>query len=149
MEIWALEVPPVPPTGLPSALLERRPDIRQAEETLVAANAQIGVAKAALLPKISLTGALGGESTALSSLVQSGARIWSIGFGLVMERWFRESKARKLGALACCFGFAFLMTALPLLFFVPTHLLLCRVMPRAGAPREEKAGQGTFLGKGE
>src|SRR6202165_1186674 len=79
-ELAQLPVPPVPPTGLPSTLLERRPDIRQAEENLVAANAQIGVAKAALLPKISLTGDFGGESTALSSLVQSGARIWSIGF---------------------------------------------------------------------
>src|SRR6202163_735175 len=81
-DLAQLPVPPTPPTGLPSTLLERRPDIRQAEETLVAANAQIGVAKAALLPKISLTGDFGGESTALSSLVQSGARIWSIGFAL-------------------------------------------------------------------
>jgi outer membrane protein, multidrug efflux system len=83
-DLAQLPVPPVPPTGLPSALLERRPDIRQAEENLVAANAQIGVAKAALLPRISLTGALGGESTALSTLMQSGARIWSIGFGLAL-----------------------------------------------------------------
>jgi multidrug efflux system outer membrane protein len=81
-DLAQLPVPPVPPTGLPSTLLERRPDIRQAEETLVSANAQIGVAKAALLPKISLIGDFGGESTALSSLVQSGARIWSIGFAL-------------------------------------------------------------------
>jgi multidrug efflux system outer membrane protein len=81
-DLAQLPVSPVPPTGLPSTLLERRPDIRQAEEILVSANAQIGVAKAALLPKISLTGDFGGESTALSSLVQSGARIWSIGFAL-------------------------------------------------------------------
>jgi len=81
-DLAQLPVPPVPPTVLPSTLLERRPDIRQAEEILVSANAQIGVAKAALLPKISLTGDFGGESTALSSLVQSGARIWSIGFAL-------------------------------------------------------------------
>jgi multidrug efflux system outer membrane protein len=81
-DLAQLPVPPVPPTGLPSTLLERRPDIRQAEEILVSANAQIGVAKAALLPKISLTGDFGGESTALSSLLQSGARIWSIGFAL-------------------------------------------------------------------
>ena len=81
-DLAQLPVPPVPPTGLPSTLLERRPDIREAEEILVSANAQIGVAKAALLPRISLTGDFGGESTALSSLVQSGARIWSIGFAL-------------------------------------------------------------------
>ena len=81
-DLAQLPVPPVPPTGLPSSLLERRPDIRQAEANLAAANAQIGVAKAALLPKISLTGDLGGESAALSSLLQSSARIWSIGFAL-------------------------------------------------------------------
>jgi multidrug efflux system outer membrane protein len=67
---------------LPSTLLERRPDIRLAEANLVAANAEIGVAKAALLPRISLTGALGGESAALSSLARSSAGIWSIGFAL-------------------------------------------------------------------
>jgi multidrug efflux system outer membrane protein len=83
-DIASLPVPPSPPTGLPSTLLERRPDIRQAEENLVAANAEIGVAKAALLPKISLTGDFGGESAALSSLAQSGARIWSIGFALAL-----------------------------------------------------------------
>jgi outer membrane protein, multidrug efflux system len=81
-DLAQLPVPPVPPTGLPSTLLERRPDIRQAEENLVAANAQIGVAKAALLPRISLTGDIGGESAALSSLARSSAGIWSIGFAL-------------------------------------------------------------------
>jgi len=77
-----LPSPPVPPPGLPSTLLERRPDIRVAEENLVAANAQIGVAKAALLPRISLIGDFGGESKDLSSLVNSSGKIWSIGFGL-------------------------------------------------------------------
>jgi multidrug efflux system outer membrane protein len=77
-----LPVPPVPPTGLPSTLLERRPDIRAAEESLVSANAQIGVAKAALLPRISLTGFLGGESDELGTLLSTGGKIWSIGFAL-------------------------------------------------------------------
>jgi outer membrane protein, multidrug efflux system len=81
-DLAQLPVPPVPPTGLPSTLLERRPDIRAAEESLVAANAQIGVAKAALLPRISLTGSLGGESDELGSLLSTGGRIWSIGFAL-------------------------------------------------------------------
>jgi len=82
--LLALPVPPVPPTGLPSALLERRPDVRQAEQQLVSANAQIGVAKAAMLPIISLTGSYGAESRALSALLESGSSIWSLGFGLAL-----------------------------------------------------------------
>ncbi len=81
-DLAQLPVPPMPPADLPSTLLERRPDIRQAEENLVAANAQIGVAKAALLPRIALTADVGTESAALSSLARSSAGIWSIGFAL-------------------------------------------------------------------
>jgi len=77
-----LPVPPVPPAGLPSTLLERRPDVQAAEQNLVAANARIGVAKAAMFPTISLTGVLGGESAAFSNLLTLPARIWSLGFGL-------------------------------------------------------------------
>ena len=71
--------PPEIPAGLPSALLERRPDIRQAETTLVAANARIGVAKAAFFPQISLTGFFGVESIALSDLFTGPSRIWQFG----------------------------------------------------------------------
>ena len=71
--------PPEVPAGLPSALLERRPDIQQAEETLVAANARIGVAKAAFFPEITLTGAYGVESVALSDLFTGAARAWQFG----------------------------------------------------------------------
>ena len=83
-DLFALPVPPAPPAGLPSSLLERRPDIRAAEESLVAANAQIGVARAALFPAITLTGALGTQSAEFSTLLASGAGIWSIGFGLAL-----------------------------------------------------------------
>lgn len=65
------------PAGLPSALLERRPDIRQAEESLVAANARIGVAKAALFPSLTLTATGGFESSALDELFTSPAELWN------------------------------------------------------------------------
>ncbi len=70
--------PPAIPAGLPSKLLERRPDIIQAEQTLVAANAQIGVAKAAYFPAISLTAALGVASQDLGKLFAAGTGIWSL-----------------------------------------------------------------------
>ncbi|HLJ48366.1 MAG TPA: efflux transporter outer membrane subunit [Bryobacteraceae bacterium] len=71
------EVPPEVPAGLPSALLERRPDIRSAEEALIAANANIGVAKAAYFPQISLTGFLGGQSSRLASLFSGPNAAWN------------------------------------------------------------------------
>ena len=70
-------LPPEVPAGLPSALLERRPDIRAAEQNLVAANANIGVAKAAYFPQLSLSGLIGGQSTQLSSLFNGPSRAWS------------------------------------------------------------------------
>jgi outer membrane protein, multidrug efflux system len=71
------ELPPDVPAGLPSALLERRPDILDAEQNLVAANANIGVAKATYFPQISLSGFLGGQSTQLSSLFNGRHSAWS------------------------------------------------------------------------
>jgi multidrug efflux system outer membrane protein len=75
-------LPPEVPPGLPSTLIERRPDIREAEQVLVAANAEIGVAKAQFFPQISLTGSGGGSfgrSSAFSSLMSSQVGIWSYG----------------------------------------------------------------------
>ena len=66
------------PAGIPSSLLERRPDIREAEENLIAANAQIGVARAAYFPQISLTGTAGFESPALTSLFTGPAGLWNL-----------------------------------------------------------------------
>lgn len=71
------------PAGLPSQLLERRPDLMQAEEQLIAANAQIGAAKALYFPTISLTGAFGGASTELSNLFKGPANTWSFAGSLV------------------------------------------------------------------
>jgi outer membrane protein, multidrug efflux system len=69
--------PPEVPTGLPSQLLERRPDLQQAEQNLIAANANVGVAKANFFPTISLTGAFGGVSPQLSELTGTG-KAWSL-----------------------------------------------------------------------
>ncbi|BCS52898.1 efflux transporter outer membrane subunit [Geobacter sp. SVR] len=68
---------PAVPSGLPSQLLERRPDLLQAEQNLIAANARIGAARALYFPTISLTGSFGFESTHLSDLFQGPSRIWS------------------------------------------------------------------------
>jgi multidrug efflux system outer membrane protein len=78
-DLRSLPVPPVPPPGLPSSLLDRRPDVRAAEESLVAANARVGIARAAMMPSVSLTGLFGGQSRELSDVLESGARIWSLG----------------------------------------------------------------------
>jgi len=74
--------PPVP-GELPASLLERRPDIREAEQNLVAANANIGVARAAYFPDISLTGLLGLESAQLSDLFKGPSKTWSVGASLL------------------------------------------------------------------
>lgn len=76
--------PPAIPAGLTSDLLERRPDIQQAEQTLIAANAQIGAAKALFFPQISLTGFLGVQSRALSNLFTGPARQQDIGPAAVL-----------------------------------------------------------------
>lgn len=77
----ALQAPPAVPAGLPSALLERRPDIRRAEQQLVAANAQIGAVKAEYFPRISLTGFFGAQSRALTDLLSGPARLASASVG--------------------------------------------------------------------
>jgi multidrug efflux system outer membrane protein len=76
-------IPPEIPAGLPAALLERRPDIRASEEVLVAANAQIGAARALYFPRISITGLLGLESAELERFLKASALTWSIGAQLL------------------------------------------------------------------
>lgn len=90
---------PAVPGALPAALLERRPDIRQAEQQLIAANADIGVAKAAYFPDISLTGLLGLESAQLSDLFKGPSRVWSFGAG-VAQPIFNAGRIRAQVAQA-------------------------------------------------
>ena len=100
-DLFKLPLAPVPPAGLPSTLLERRPDIRQAEEVLVAANAQIGVARAALFPTLSLTAAFGGQSAELSDLFTVPGRIWTLGAGItapIFDAGRREARVEQAQA---------------------------------------------------
>jgi len=100
--------PPSIPAGLPSALLERRPDIKAAEDILVATNADIGAAKALFFPNFSLTGALGTVSRDLSSIADRRSAIWRIGGGVlqpVFQGWritsnYEAVKARFEQAVA-------------------------------------------------
>jgi multidrug efflux system outer membrane protein len=82
------------PAGLPSSLLERRPDIRQAEQQLIAANAQIGVAKSAYFPQISLTAAGGYQSSALTGLFAGPAGLWTFG-GSAVQPIFEGGRIRN------------------------------------------------------
>jgi len=85
---------PLVPAGLPSALLERRPDIREAEQELIALNAQIGVAKADYFPSITLTGTGGYQSSALSNLFTGPAGLWTVG-GTLAQPVFEGGRIRN------------------------------------------------------
>lgn len=82
-QLRSANMPPEIPSGIPSAVLERRPDINQAEQMLVAQNARIGVAVAMRFPSISLTGMLGAASNDLSTITNGDAMIWSVSGGIV------------------------------------------------------------------
>ncbi len=92
---------PTPPAGLPSDLLARRPDVRLAEQQLIAFNAQIGAVKAQFFPNISLTGSLGTSATALGNLFSGGSAIWDWGL-VVMGPLFKggEIYGQYMGAKA-------------------------------------------------
>ena len=90
----AITFPPEVPPGLPSSLLDRRPDIQQSEQQLIAANARIGVAKAAYFPQITLTGLAGYQSTALTDLFTGPAGLWSVG-GQLTQPIFTGGRIRS------------------------------------------------------
>jgi multidrug efflux system outer membrane protein len=87
-------LPPAIPPGLPASLIERRPDIQEAEQFLVAANADIGAAKALFFPTISLTGFLGGISGDLTKFLGGDGAVWSIGAGL-LQPIFNGKRIRR------------------------------------------------------
>jgi NodT family efflux transporter outer membrane factor (OMF) lipoprotein len=89
-----IAVPPAVPAGLPSALLDRRPDIRAAEQNLIAANARIGAARALYFPQISLTAFAGGQSRALTQIASAPARVYSVAPALAMPI-FRAGQVRN------------------------------------------------------
>jgi multidrug efflux system outer membrane protein len=100
--------PPSVPAGIPATLLERRPDVAQAEDFLVSANADVGAAKALFFPTISLTGLLGGVSHDLSNVVKADGAVWSLGAGIFqpifqggrIKRNYEAAKARFDQAMA-------------------------------------------------
>lgn len=106
--IASLPAPPVLPEGLPSELLLRRPDIRAAEFTIMAYNANIGVARAQFFPSISLTGTLGTLATSVGSLFSSASGTWSYGISGTVpildfgRNWYnlKDAEARKKAAIA-------------------------------------------------
>ena len=93
LPLTAQPIPDTVPAGLPSHLLEHRPDIQQAEQELVAANAQIGVARAAYFPDISLTGSAGFESVSLITLFNASSHIWSYA-GTLTQPIFEAGRIR-------------------------------------------------------
>jgi outer membrane protein, multidrug efflux system len=107
-DLAKLPLPPVPAAGLPSALLDRRPDIRAAEQTLASANALIGVARASMFPTISLTAFGGGLSQDLAHLLSVPAQTWNLSPSFVfpifdsgrLEARTEEARARQRQALA-------------------------------------------------
>lgn len=90
--------PPRVPAGLPGELLERRPDVAEAERQLAAANAQVGVAKAAFFPVIRLTGAAGFESADIGQLFNWESRIWQLGPSMTLPIFEGGRNVANLGA---------------------------------------------------
>jgi len=95
-DLRGLPIPPTPPAGLPSTLLESRPDISRVEQELIAANARIGVATANFFPTLSLTGVFGAQSVDFSAFLSGQSAVWSAGLGLVQPLFSGGSLRARL-----------------------------------------------------
>jgi len=96
-------LPPAVPAGVPASLLERRPDVVQAEELLAAANADVGAARALFFPTISLTGFLGALSGDVTSLLGTSGGVWSVSPGLLQPVFHGGRLRRNLEAARAAF----------------------------------------------
>jgi len=133
---------PSTPVGLPSQLLERRPDVAAAERRVIAANAQIGVARAAYFPSLSLAGTLGYQSTAFEHLVSAANRVWSVGPSLALTLFdagshiaaSRQARANYDATVA-----AYRETVLGAFRDVEDNLVALRVLGEEQAVQDEAA----------
>jgi outer membrane protein, multidrug efflux system len=96
VDLRGLPIPPIPPAGLPSTLLESRPDVNRVEQELTAANARIGVATANFFPTLSLTGVFGAQSVDFSAFLSGQSTAWSAGLGLLQPLFTGGSLTARL-----------------------------------------------------
>ena len=96
VDLRGLPIPPIPPAGLPSTLLESRPDVNRVEQELTAANARIGVATANFFPTLSLTGVFGAQSVDFSAFLSGQSTAWSVGLGLLQPLFTGGSLTARL-----------------------------------------------------
>ena len=96
VDLRGLPIPPIPPAGIPSTLLESRPDVNRVEQELTAANARIGVATANFFPTLSLTGLFGAQSVDFSAFLSGQSAVWSAGLGLLQPIFSGGSLTARL-----------------------------------------------------
>jgi NodT family efflux transporter outer membrane factor (OMF) lipoprotein len=133
-------VPPAVPVGLPSALLERRPDIAGAERRVAAANAQIGVAQAAYFPALTLSASGGFASATIGNLISTPARFWSLGLGLaqtVFDAGLRRARTAQAVALYDETVAAYRQTVLTGFQEVEDNLAALRILEEESAVQAE------------
>lgn len=134
-------IPGIPP-GVPSTLLERRPDVAAAERRMAAANARIGIAQAAYFPSLSLTGSGGFASGALSSLVSAPSRLWALGVGLAGTVLDFGARAADVEAARAAYDEAvanYRQTVLGAFQEVEDQVAAVRVLAEAGIVQEDAA----------